>query len=307
MGIKMKKHKIKTGIKMKESLGSRIFSILNGLLLGILALICILPLINILAISLSSNAAATAGMVNFWPVDFTLKSYEYVAKRIAFWKSLGVTLLRCLLGVSLNMLMCILVAYPLSKDNGKLRLRTVYAWFFFITMLINAGLIPWYMTIKSVHLIGTIWALVLPGAVPVFSMVLMLNFFRAIPDELEEAAFMDGANHWKILLKIYVPLSKASIATICLFALVYHWNSWFDGIILMNKPGQYPLQSYLQTIIIQGDTSLNSVTDWQTVALISDRTVKCAQIFLATLPIVAAYPFLQRYFVKGMVLGSVKG
>jgi len=218
-----------------------------------------------------------------------------------------VTVIRCLLGVSLNVIMCVLVAYPLSKDNRKLKLRTVYTWFFFITMLINAGLIPWYMTIKSVHLLGTIWALVLPGAVPVFSVVLMLNFFRAIPEELEEAAFMDGAGHWNIMARIYVPLSKASIATICLFALVYHWNSWFDGIILMNKPTQYPLQSYLQTIIIQGDTSVNSTTDWQTMALISDRTVKCAQIFLSTLPIVAAYPFLQRYFVKGMVMGSVKG
>lgn len=292
---------------MRESLGSRIFTIINGLFLVLLALMCVLPLVNILAVSLSSNAAATAGLVKLWPVEFTLKSYEYVAKRAAFWRSLGVTLLRCLLGVSLNVLMCILTAYPLSKDNQKLRARTVYTWFFFITMLVNGGLIPQYMTIKSVGILGTIWALVLPGAVPVFSMVLMLNFFRAIPEELEEAAFMDGASHWSILMKIYVPLSKASIATICLFALVYHWNSWFDGIIMMNKPDQYPLQSYLHTIIIQGDTSVNSTTDWQTMALISDRTVKCAQIFLSTLPIVAAYPFLQRYFVKGMVMGSVKG
>ena len=298
---------IQSGVRVRESLGSRIFTIINGLFLVLLALMCVLPLVNILAVSLSSNAAATAGLVKLWPVEFTLKSYEYVAKRAAFWRSLGVTLLRCLLGVSLNVLMCILTAYPLSKDNQKLRARTVYTWFFFITMLVNGGLIPQYMTIKSVGILGTIWALVLPGAVPVFSMVLMLNFFRAIPEELEEAAFMDGASHWSILMKIYVPLSKASIATICLFALVYHWNSWFDGIIMMNKPDQYPLQSYLHTIIIQGDTSVNSTTDWQTMALISDRTVKCAQIFLYTLPIVAAYPFLQRYFVKGMVMGSVKG
>ena len=298
---------IQSGVRVRESLGSRIFTIINGLFLVLLALMCVLPLVNILAVSLSSNAAATAGLVKLWPVEFTLKSYEYVAKRAAFWRSLGVTLLRCLLGVSLNVLMCILTAYPLSKDNQKLRARTVYTWFFFITMLVNGGLIPQYMTIKSVGILGTIWALVLPGAVPVFSMVLMLNFFRAIPEELEEAAFMDGASHWTILMKIYVPLSKASIATICLFALVYHWNSWFDGIIMMNKPDQYPLQSYLHTIIIQGDTSVNSTTDWQTMALISDRTVKCAQIFLSTLPIVAAYPFLQRYFVKGMVMGSVKG
>ena len=298
---------IQSGVRVRESLGSRIFTIINGLFLVLLALMCVLPLVNILAVSLSSNAAATAGLVKLWPVEFTLKSYEYVAKRAAFWRSLGVTLLRCLLGVSLNVLMCILTAYPLSKDNQNLRARTVYTWFFFITMLVNGGLIPQYMTIKSVGILGTIWALVLPGAVPVFSMVLMLNFFRAIPEELEEAAFMDGASHWSILMKIYVPLSKASIATICLFALVYHWNSWFDGIIMMNKPDQYPLQSYLHTIIIQGDTSVNSTTDWQTMALISDRTVKCAQIFLSTLPIVAAYPFLQRYFVKGMVMGSVKG
>lgn len=293
--------------KRKESTGSRLFTIVNTSILSILALLCIFPLINILAISFSSNAAVTAGKVSLIPVDFTLKSYEYVVERGAFWKSFGVTLLRCLLGVSLNMLLCILVAYPLSKNKSKLRLRTVYTWFFFITMLLNAGLIPQYMTVKSVNLIGTIWSLVLPGAVPVFSVVLMLNFFRAIPGDLEEAAFVDGAGHWRILWKIFIPLSKASIATICLFALVYHWNSWFDGIIYMNKPDQYPLQSYLQTIIIQGDTSVNSTTDWQTMALVSDRTVKCAQIFLATLPIIAAYPFLQRYFIKGMVVGSVKG
>ena len=150
--MKMNTKTQKSGVKVRESVGSRIFTIINTLILAFLALICILPLINILAISLSSNAAATAGLVKLLPVDFTLKSYEYVAKRAAFWKSLGVTVIRCLLGVSLNVIMCVLVAYPLSKDNRKLKLRTVYTWFFFITMLINAGLIPWYMTIKSVHL-----------------------------------------------------------------------------------------------------------------------------------------------------------
>ena len=299
--------KSKSGVKVKESFGSKLFSVINAAILAMLALLCIIPLINILAVSLSSNAAATAGLVKLWPVEFTLKSYEFVAKRAAFWKSLGVTLVRCLLGVSLNVLMCVLVAYPLSKDNRKLRARTVYAWFFFITMLINGGLIPQYMTNKSVHILGTIWALVLPGAVPVFSVVLMLNFFRAIPEELEEAAFMDGASHWNILLRIYVPLSKASMATICLFALVYHWNSWFDGIIMMNKPDQYPLQSYLNTIIIDAASLTAGTFDYQLINLISDRTVKCAQIFVSMVPILLLYPFLQRYFVKGMVMGSVKG
>ena len=124
---------------------------------------------------------------------------------------------------------------------------------------------------------------------------------------LEEAAIVDGAGQWQILMKIYIPISKASMATICLFALVYHWNSWFDGIIYMNKPSQYPLQSYLNTIIIESQSVTSGALDWQQIELVSERTVKCAQIFLSTLPIILAYPFLQRYFVKGMVMGSVKG
>jgi putative aldouronate transport system permease protein len=292
---------------IKEPAGSRTFSIINITLLAFLALICILPLINILAVSLSSNAAATAGLVNLLPKGFNIQSYVYVAKRSAFWRSMGVTVIRCMLGVAINTMLCILTAYPLSKDNRKFGLRTVYAWFFFLTMIVNSGLIPWYIMINSLRLTGTIWALVLPGALPVFNVVLMLNFFRAIPEELEEAAFIDGATHFGIMVRIFVPISKASIATIALFSLVNHWNSWFDGIILMKKPSQYPLQSYLQTVIIQGDTALKSITDWQSMALVSDRTLKCAQIFISTIPIILAYPFLQRYFVKGMVLGSVKG
>ena len=274
--------------RIKSSWRSKLFSLINGIVLTLLALLCILPLVNVLAISLSSNTAVTAGKVMFLPVDFTLKSYEYVAKREAFWRAMGITLERCLLGVALNVLLCIMTAYPLS-------------------MLINGGLIPNFMTVKSLNLLGTIWALVLPGAVPVFSVVLMLNFFRALPDELEEAAIVDGANQWQIMMKIYVPLSKASIATIFLFALVYHWNAWFDGIIYMNKPEQYPLQSYLNTILVDTQSTTSGALDWQTMSLVSDRTVKCAQIFLSTLPIIAAYPYLQKYFVKGMVLGSVKG
>lgn len=298
---------MKTKMNIKTNLGTRVFTVVNSVLLSLLAVVCILPLINILAISLSSSGAATAGLVDLWPVEFTWRSYEYVAKRVAFWTALNVTLVRCLLGVSINLILCVLTAYPLSKERKQFRWRTLYAWFFFLTMLINSGLIPWYMTIKSFNLIGTIWALVLPGAVPVFNVVLLLNFFRAVPKELEEAAFVDGATHWTVLFKIFIPISMPAMATICLFSLVGHWNSWFDGIILMSKPYQYPLQSYLNTVIIQRDLSLAGSSDWQSIALVSDRTVKCAQIFLSALPIIAAYPFLQRYFVKGMVLGSVKG
>jgi len=285
----------------------RVFPAVNAIILCFLAFICIMPMINILAVSLSGSGAATAGLVKLLPVDFTLKSYEYVMKREAFWRSIGVTVLRCTLGVLVNMILCVLTAYPLSKGNHEFRFRTGYAWIFFLTMLINAGLIPWYMTINALGLVGSIWALVLPGAVPVFNIVLLLNFFRGIPRELEEAAFVDGASHWRVLFRIFIPISQPAIATVALFSLVHHWNSWFDGIILMDKPSQYPLQSYLNTVIIQRDLSLVGSTDWQSIALVSDRTVKCAQIFLSALPIIAAYPFFQRYFVKGLVLGSVKG
>ena len=164
--------------RIKSSWRSKLFSLINGIVLTLLALLCILPLVNVLAISLSSNTAVTAGKVMFLPVDFTLKSYEYVAKREAFWRAMGITLERCLLGVALNVLLCIMTAYPLSKKNSRFHSRTAYTWFFFLTMLINGGLIPNFMTVKSLNLLGTIWALVLPGAVPVFSVVLMLNFFR---------------------------------------------------------------------------------------------------------------------------------
>jgi len=137
-------------------------------------------------------------------------------------------------------------------------------------------------------------------------LILLLNFFRGLPKELEEAAYMDGAGHWTTLWRIFVPLSTPVLATITLFATVHHWNSWFDGLIFMNSPMNYPLQSYLQTVVIQQDLSANTNVDLDSLAEISDRTAKAAQIFLGALPILLVYPFLQRFFVKGIVLGSVK-
>lgn len=283
------------------------FTILNYIIIGFLGLICLIPLIHVLAISLSSSASATAGLVTLWPVDFTLESYAYVARRSAFWKSMLVSVERVVLGVGLNMFFCITAAYPLSKAQDQFRCRSVYAWFFFITMLVSGGLIPTYMVIRETGLMGTIWALVLPGAVPVYNIVLLLNFFRQTPRELEEAAIMDGANQWIILWRVYVPTSTAALATVGLYSTVYHWNEWFNGILYMKLPEQYPLQSYLRSVVIDMKLTNMGAQDWQALALVSDKTVKCAQIFLAALPILLVYPFLQKYFVKGMVLGSVKG
>ncbi|TLS53655.1 carbohydrate ABC transporter permease [Paenibacillus antri] len=284
----------------------RIFQIMNYSFLTLLAIVCVLPLIHLFAISLSSNSAATAGEVFLWPVDFTTKSYEFVLSESAFMKAMGVTLLRVLLGVSLNMALTILVAYPLSKDASALTGRTVYVWIFVFTMLFSGGIIPMYMTMRLLGLLDTVWVLVLHAAVPVFNVVILLNFFRNLPKELEEAALIDGAGHWRIMWSIFVPLSAASIATVTLFAIVMHWNSWFDGILFMNSPDNYPLQSYLYTVVVGMQAIISSSTDLELLEMVSDRTAKAAQLFVGALPVLIVYPFLQRHFTKGIVLGSVK-
>lgn len=292
---------------VKKLNSTDLFDIINTAFLIIVSLLCLLPIIHIAAVSLSSSSSASAGLVRLLPKDFTLSSYQFVLKRVEFWRAMFISFRRIILGGLINLLLSILIAYPLSKETHSFRWRTIYAWVFFITILFNGGLIPWYMVIKSLGLIDTIWALVLPGAVPVTSIVLLLNFFRQLPKEFEEAGFIDGASHWTLLWKIYVPTSAPALATITLFSLVYHWNSWFDGIILMNRPEHYPMQSYLQTVVIRRDISLLGAPDRAELEQISERTIKAAQIFLGSLPILTVYPFLQRYFVKGIVIGSVKG
>ncbi|MBW7453002.1 carbohydrate ABC transporter permease [Paenibacillus sepulcri] len=287
--------------------GRKLFLTVNNVMLIGLALLCFLPIIHILAVSLSSKGAATAGLVKLWPVQFTLSSYEYVLNKPQFLISMWVTVQRVVLGTSISMLLTLLVAYPLSKENHQFRFRTAFAWYFVFTTLFSGGLIPWYMTIRDTGLIDHIWALVIPGAVPVFNVILLLNFFRGLPRELEESCFMDGGNYWTSLWRIYAPLSLPAMATVTLFTIVGHWNSWFDGLILMNSPDNYPLSSYLQTVIVQENLSNMTADQAAAMADVSNRTFKAAQIFIGSLPILLVYPFLQRYFVKGIVLGSVKG
>lgn len=290
-----------------KSRGRKVFLVVNNTVLIFLALICLLPLVYVLAVSLSSSSAAMANKVTLVPVDFTWKSYQYVVRKPAFYLSFGVSIKRVLLGVPINMLLTTLTAYPLSKGRDVFRTRNIFSWYFVITMLFTGGLIPWFLTIYYTGLIDTIWALVIPGALPVFNMIILMNFFRSLPKELEEAALIDGAGQWTILMRIFIPLSTPSLATLVLFSLVTHWNSWFDGLILMNDPNNYPLQSYLQTVVVNRDIAMLSMKDAESLSEISDRTVKCAQIFIAMVPILAFYPLLQKYFTTGMVLGGVKG
>lgn len=282
------------------------FSTINALFLITIAALCLFPMINVIAISLSSKAAVGSGQVKLWPVDFTLASYQFVLQKPEFFKSFMISVKRVLIGVPVNMILTILAAYPLSKESNKFKGRNVYAWYFIITMLFSGGLIAWYMTIVKTGIIDSMAALILPGAVPVFNILILMNFFRGIPKEIEEAAIVDGANQWQILFKIYVPLALPCIATLTLFCIVTHWNSWFDGIMLMNTPAKYPLQSYLQTVIVNPDPSLMRSTG-ALITQVNQRTNRAAQVIIAALPVLLLYPFVQRYFIKGVVMGSVKG
>lgn len=288
-----------------KSTGYRVFSVFNHLFLIALSLLCILPLMHVLAVSFSGKSAATANIVNLWPVDFTAESYEKTIDNPAFIRALLVSVYRTVLGTAVGMAVIVFAGYALSKRNAAFKSRNVYMWFFVFTMLFSGGLVPGYILITELQLINTIWALVLPSALSVYNMILLMNFFRTIPAELEEAALIDGAGLFRILFSIHLPVSMPALATITLFTLVGHWNSWFDGLIYMMDTKKYPLATFLQTVVVQQDFSKMSINP-QDMENLSQRTVKAAQIFIGALPILLVYPFLQKYFVKGIVLGAVK-
>lgn len=292
----------------KPSFSRKLFVVMNASVLTFITVIGIVPFIHLLAVSLSSNTAAMAGEVKLLPIGFTLDAYVYLGHKVEFIRSLRVSLERVVLGTAINMFLVFITAYPLAKETEKFRSRTVYVWFFAITIFLGGGLIPTYMIVKSTGLINTIWALILPGALNVWNMIMMLNFFRGIPKEMEEAATIDGASHWTLLWKIYLPVSLPAIATIGLFTIIGHWNSWFDGILYMNSPDKYPLQTYLSTLITAMNAQMQSVNVEQLKQLenLSEKTLRTAQIFMGALPILMVYPFVQRYFIKGMTVGSVK-
>ena len=291
---------------IKDNIGRKAFVSFNSIFLALVALSCLFPFIHVLSVSLSAPVAANSGEVSILPVGFSLKAYEFVLQKSEFIKALGVSFERILLGTPVYMLIIILVAYPLSKEVRDFRFRTVYAWFFVFTMFFGGGLIPWYIVIMKAGLLDSIWALILPGAVQVFSITILLNFFRELPKELIESAFLDGAGHWRVLFSIYLPISIPPLATLTLFTVVTHWNSWFDGLILMNSTDKYPLQTYMQTILIQVNPQFLASTNPEVLKNISEVTIKTAQIVIGALPVLILYPFLQKYFMKGIILGSVK-
>lgn len=277
-------------------------------LVGCLGIVCLIPILNSLALSLSDKAIVEAGSVFLVPRRINLTSYDIILEDRQFFRSFLISIERVVLGGIINFVITLLMAYPLSKDRSVFRAREVYLYLLLVTMLFSGGLIPIYMVVNAVGIMDTIWALVLPGAVPVFNVIIMMNFFRQVPKELEEAATVDGARHATILVKVYLPLSVPSVATVTLFSMVGHWNAFFDGLIYMNSPRDYPLQTYIQTLVLgQHDFTRLTVEEIKRISQTSSKTLNNAKIIVSMIPMVLVYPFLQRYFVKGLVLGSVKG
>jgi putative aldouronate transport system permease protein len=286
--------------------GSRFSRNFVMILCVIIALLCLLPVWYILAVSLSGRDAIMMGKVSFVPLDITLANYKYVLKDQAFYTAFRVSLIRTALALVVQLTLVIMASYPISLSKRRFHARGFYTWVFLIAMLFSGGLIPTYFTVLRTGLINTVWALILPGAVPMYYVILMHNFMKSIPDEVAESASIDGAGHFRIMTQIVLPLSRVSIVTIGLFILVVNWNAWYDGMLYINENFKWPLQTYLRTIIIKVDAS--SFMDPESLALmVASQGADAAKIFIALLPILIAYPFAQKHFVKGIVLGSVKG
>ncbi|MGG1637548.1 carbohydrate ABC transporter permease [Paenibacillus sp. MCAF9] len=291
---------------IEKTFGSKAFDVLLVVLLGGIALLCVLPLWYTLVISLSENAAASAGQVGLWPVGFNFGAYQEIMGDSKFFNSFWISIQRVALGASLNFVIILLLGYPLSKNAKDLPLRNVFMWILVFTMLFNGGLIPWYQTIKSLGLINNIWALVLGQSVPVFNVILVINYFRNLPKEIEEAALVDGAGPWQMLIKIFTPLAVPVLATVTLFSIVYHWNEFFNGLVLMSNADHYPLQTYIQQLVVIIDAQTMTAEQIQKMSELSNQTLNAAKIFIAMIPVLIIYPFLQRFFISGITLGSVK-
>lgn len=289
---------------MRVSKGERSFQLINHLLLGVLCVSMVLPFLHIFALSLSDNTAVLSGDVVLLPKIPTLDSYRFVLANNQFFTSFFVSVLVTVLGSALAVTLTLLTAYPLSKR--ELKGRGAILIFFIVTMLFNGGLIPTFLLIRGLGLYDTIWALIVPGVFGVYNMLLAKNFIETIPASLEEAAKIDGANAWQIFTRVLFPLIAPASATIGLFYAVGYWNSYFPGIMYISSPSVKPLQTYLYEVVRLSTVPVHEL-DADLAMNISPHSVQAATVFAATVPILIVYPFLQKYFVKGLVVGSVKG
>ena len=291
---------------IRKSAGRIVFESCNYLFLLLYLAVCILPFVHILAISFSTRGPADANIVGLVPVDFTIENYSRALQDRLLLMPFFNSIKRVILGVLCNMTITVITAYSLSKENKKFPGRRIYTWFFIFSMFFSGGLIPMYLLILNMGLMGSIWALILPSTVPIFNILVLLNFFRQLPGEIEEAAIIDGCSHFQILGRIFLPLSVPCLATLVLFCSIGHWNAWLDGLLYMRSSESYPLNTYLMVVITRLQ-SINTFADAQQMENLSRRSMIMAYMIISIIPIAVVYPFLQKYIKSGLVLGSVKG
>ncbi len=283
-------------------------TVIYGIVL-LLGLSCLLPLLNIVAISFSGSAAVSANRVGVIPVDFTLTAYNKILSDGQFWRSFVISVIRVILALALNLAVTVPMAYAMTKSKKEFRARNIYMNLLIFAMLFNGGMIPTYILVRNLGLLNSIWSLVLPGALPIFNVIMLMNFFLGIPKSLEEAALMDGASPFQVLIKIMVPCAKPSIATVSLFSIVGSWNDFFSGLIYMQRVENYPIMTYIQSLNVDIQELLKSGASssaLENVTELSNRNLNAAKIVVAVIPLLLIYPILQKYLITGMVMGSVK-
>ncbi|KRG15442.1 carbohydrate ABC transporter permease [Lederbergia galactosidilytica] len=292
---------------ISESKSDRIFTVLNYTFLVLLLIIILYPLIFIVSASFSSAQAVTSGKVWLWPVDFSVEGYKAVFNHSKIWSGYANSLFYMVVGTLINVALTILAAYPLSRKG--FRGRNIFMFLFVFTMIFDGGLIPTYLLVNDLGMVNTRWALLIPGALAVFNVIITITFFRTtIPGELLESAQLDGCNDFKFLWKIVLPLSAPIIAVISLFYAVGHWNQYFDALIYLRNENLFPLQIILREILIQSEVTSEMIgyaTEFEAQTGLREL-IKYAVIIVASLPVLIIYPFVQKHFVKGVMIGSLK-
>lgn len=286
------------------------FDFFVALILVFFSFVCLVPLINTIAISFSDRTSAASGQVYFWPKNFTLAAYQKLLQDNQYFVSFAVSVVRVIVGVGVMLLVSVPLSYALSKSTETFKARNVYMWMVVFTMLFNGGLVATYIWIKTIGMLDTMWALTLPWGVPVFSVIVLMNYMKGIAKEIEEAAMIDGSNPFSTLIRIIIPLSMPAIATVSLLSIVGHWNDYFTGRIYINSMSKMPLQTYLYALTAEISASaFVGLSPEEIVAKlkVSSLTFNCAKVVIATIPVLVIYPYLQKYFVKGLVMGAVKG
>ena len=289
---------------VKPSRSHRVFQGVNGVILTLVVVVTLYPFVNIIARSFSNERQIRAGQVTLWPKGFNLTTYRIVFHDSAFWRSYGNTVFYTVVSTAVAMVLTTCYAYVLSKKHLKGRNFLVGVAVF--TMFFTGGLIPNYVLVTSLGMKNSVWALAVPNAISVFNLLVMKAFFESLPSELEEAAQIDGLSTYGILLRVVLPLSKAVVATMVLFYSVSFWNSWFGAFLYMDRTELMPVTVYLRNIIAgaTGGTNAGAATDQLSQVA---ANIQAVTIVLTSLPILCVYPFVQRYFVSGVMLGAVKG